>query len=264
MNPDLASGTVCNDLQLGNRIVILTGANSSGKSSLMRAAIATVLLANVGLPVPCAAASVPRYASFFYRSFDGDSPLSGRSGHARECFEIQQLFRLAAPFDSARPHFVCIDELGKGTEDLSATALCSAALEFMDAVRALRSPLGPQAEAGGWNADTAGPTAPVTLSFEKLAHVRMQMNYCGIFATHQHDLVSSELGLLPELDRCFVQQMDTYRASPGISTESTALRVAEREGLAGEVVHDAECVLTALPPGLQPHAAALGEPAETS
>jgi hypothetical protein len=76
-----------------------------------------------------------QYKSFFYRSFDGDSPLSGRSGHARECYEMSQLYRLARLFNVDRPnHFICIDELGKGTEDLSATALCSAALEYFDAV----------------------------------------------------------------------------------------------------------------------------------
>jgi hypothetical protein len=79
------------------------------------------------------------------------------------------------------------------------------------------------------------------------------MNYCGIFATHQHDLLSEELGLLPMLDRNYIQRMvtqsvapparmpdgntsvckvwlqPTFQVAPGISTESMALQVANRE-----------------------------------
>jgi hypothetical protein len=81
----------------------------------------------------------------------------------------------------------------------------------------------------------------------------LQMNYCGIFATHQHDLLSEELGLLPMLDRNYVQRMvtqsvappaqmpdgrasvckvwlqPTFQVAPGTSTESMALQVANRE-----------------------------------
>lgn len=76
-----------------------------------------------------------QYKSFFYRCFDGDSPLAGLSGHAYECFQMQQLYNLATPFAAGEAkHFMCVDELGKGTEDLSASALCCAALELFDSV----------------------------------------------------------------------------------------------------------------------------------
>lgn len=48
---------------------------------------------------------------------------------------MQQLYSLATPFAAAEAkHFMCVDELGKGTEDLSASALCCAALELFDSV----------------------------------------------------------------------------------------------------------------------------------
>ena len=82
-------------------------------------------------------------ASFFYRNFDGDSPLSRLSGHARECAEMAALFNLGSARGSAHQgqqlprHFICVDEYGKGTEDTHATALCCAALERLDRVRML-------------------------------------------------------------------------------------------------------------------------------
>ena len=73
--------------------------------------------------------------SFFYRNFDGDSPLSRLSGHARESAEMAALLAAAenSEFGGLR-QFVCIDEYGKGTEDMHASALCCAALLALDAV----------------------------------------------------------------------------------------------------------------------------------
>lgn len=83
---------------------------------------------------------VPQFKSFFYRCFDGDNPLAGLSGHAYECSQMSVLYGLAQPFAAAAAkHLVCVDELGKGTEDTSATALCCAALEQFDAVRSSTS-----------------------------------------------------------------------------------------------------------------------------
>ena len=80
---------------------------------------------------------VMQFKSFFYRCFDGDNALAGLSGHAYECSQMKVLYSLVQPFDSsAAKHLICIDELGKGTEDTSATALCCAALELFDKVRA--------------------------------------------------------------------------------------------------------------------------------
>ena len=52
---------VANDVQLEpGGLLLLTGPNMSGKSTLMRAVLAAALLVNVGLPVPCESASVPQ------------------------------------------------------------------------------------------------------------------------------------------------------------------------------------------------------------
>eukprot|EP00892_Ulva_mutabilis_P008776 jgi/Ulvmu1/6270/UM028_0128.1 len=223
------SQAVVNDVQLGQRIMLLTGANMSGKSTIMRSVMATALLGNVGLPMPCAGATVPEFRSFFYRCFDGDSPLAGLSGHAYECLQMQQLYSLAKPFAQAEAkHFMCVDELGKGTDDRSASALCCSALQLFDS-----------------------------------------SNFVGIFGTHQHDLFDERLGLLPLLRRCFCCHMHveesappedavrdglgsmpwlrcTFRLAPGVSTQSLAFQVAYEEGLDASLLQEAERMLKLL------------------
>ena len=54
------ASAVANDPPIGTGIMILTGANMSGKSTLMRSSMAAVLLAHCGLPIPAAGGSVPR------------------------------------------------------------------------------------------------------------------------------------------------------------------------------------------------------------
>lgn len=54
---------VQNTVALRDGLLLLTGANMSGKSTLMRATMAAVILANVGLPVPAESARVPQVCS---------------------------------------------------------------------------------------------------------------------------------------------------------------------------------------------------------
>jgi hypothetical protein len=90
----------------------------------------------------CMRAVCVQFKSFFYRCFDGDSPLAGLSGHAYECYQMKALYSLASPFEHDRAkHLLCVDELGKGTDDASATALCCSTLQLFDAVRTLCSVL---------------------------------------------------------------------------------------------------------------------------
>ena len=60
-------------------------------------------------------------ASFFYRNFDGDSPLSSLSGHARECAEMAALFALDDSedlFDGSEE----VEDAGKRTASHKAAA----------------------------------------------------------------------------------------------------------------------------------------------
>lgn len=67
----------------------------AGKSTLMRSALATALLGNSGLFVPCLSANIPRFDSFFLRTASYDVPSEGKSAFALE-MEVRFLYYLYA------------------------------------------------------------------------------------------------------------------------------------------------------------------------
>ena len=67
---------VGNNVEVGQRIMLLTGANMSGKSTLMRATMATALLGSVGLPVPCNDATIPEVRSAAHSKYPSLGALS--------------------------------------------------------------------------------------------------------------------------------------------------------------------------------------------
>ena len=109
-------------------LVLLTGANMAGKSTVLRTACAAALLANCGLRVPATTAAVPRYDAFMLRSVTGDAPSQGLSSFAVEMAEAQTILGEA----SARS-LVMLDELGTGTEAAAGTAVAAAVLERLAA-----------------------------------------------------------------------------------------------------------------------------------
>eukprot|EP00798_Chlamydomonas_sp_ICE-L_P002646 gene2646-5023_t len=137
-----APDTVKNDLVI-DRMLLLTGPNMAGKSTLLRS-VATVsllancgfmvpaknnvaavsLLANCGLMVPAQSATVPGIDALILRNFSGDSPLEGKSSFAMEMDEMRSVCA-----DGTKHSLVLLDELGKGTEVRAGTAIAQAMLE---------------------------------------------------------------------------------------------------------------------------------------
>lgn len=56
---------ITNNVCINDELLVLTGPNMSGKSTLLRSIIAAVLLAHAGLPVPALSATVPRVRLHF-------------------------------------------------------------------------------------------------------------------------------------------------------------------------------------------------------
>ena len=119
--------TVPNDVDVDS-MLLLTGPNAGGKSTLQRSIAAAGLLANCGLSVPARAASVPWLTSIVLRMAGGDSPSEGISSYAAEMAEVASILRDAGPGT-----LVLVDELGRGTEPLAGTALAASVLESLDA-----------------------------------------------------------------------------------------------------------------------------------
>ncbi|KAL8429668.1 hypothetical protein ACSSS7_006443 [Eimeria intestinalis] len=84
-------------------LIVLTGANMAGKSTLCRSALALALLANAGLFCPCGPGTrVPRYSSFLSSSYlSHDSPLENKSFFLHEAQQLKAVLDRTA--ESASP-----------------------------------------------------------------------------------------------------------------------------------------------------------------
>ena len=121
-----AHTAVPNSLQLSG-MALLTGHNMAGKSTLLRSAAATSLLASTGLLFPATAVSLPEpIDGWFVRTGTHDDPASGLSAFAVEVRDIKTALR-----DASAKSLLLIDELGKGTESHAGHALAGSVLEHL-------------------------------------------------------------------------------------------------------------------------------------
>lgn len=120
-------GTVLNTFDV-HGLVLLTGPNMAGKSTVIRSVCAAALLANCGLRVPASKMRCPHYDAFMLRAVSGDSPSQGLSSFAVEMAEARTILR-----DAGSRSLVFLDELGKGTEAVAGTAVAGATVEALAA-----------------------------------------------------------------------------------------------------------------------------------
>ncbi len=117
---------IANDcsLGLGQRVLLLTGPNMSGKSTYLRQNALIVVLAQAGLPVPAKAAKLGVVDRLFCRVGTADDMASGRSTFLMEMAETATIFQRATPRS-----LIIIDELGRGTSTTDGLAIAWATLE---------------------------------------------------------------------------------------------------------------------------------------
>ncbi|KAJ8909195.1 hypothetical protein NDN08_005887 [Rhodosorus marinus] len=118
--------TIANSIDLDS-LVILSGPNMAGKSTVLRSVCSIVLLATSGFLVPAKEASVPFVDYIMLRTFSSDSPAEGKSGFAVEMHEMRSVLE-----DATENSLVLVDELGKGTEMTAGAALAGSILETLD------------------------------------------------------------------------------------------------------------------------------------
>ena len=111
---------IANDIDLDDsrRMLVVTGPNMGGKSTLMRQTALIVVLACAGSFVPAASARIGPIDRIFTRIGAGDDLAGGRSTFMVEMTEMARILNNATPRS-----LVLVDEIGRGTSTYDGLAL---------------------------------------------------------------------------------------------------------------------------------------------
>jgi len=103
--------------------MLLYGCNSSGKSSLMKAIGVATIMAQAGCFVPASSFEFTPFDQLFTRISGDDDLLHGHSSFVVEMLEVRDILNKATP-----QSLVLSDELSRGTESTSGTAIVSSVI----------------------------------------------------------------------------------------------------------------------------------------
>jgi DNA mismatch repair protein MutS len=120
---------VPNDTFLNNstdRLLVVTGANMGGKSTVLRQIAQIQILAQIGSFVPAASASLPIVDRIWTRVGASDDLASGRSTFMVEMTETAAILHNATPRS-----LVLLDEIGRGTSTFDGLAIAWSVAEFL-------------------------------------------------------------------------------------------------------------------------------------
>jgi DNA mismatch repair protein MutS len=120
---------VPNDLYLNSSthsILLITGPNMGGKSTYLRQAALTVLMAQMGGFVPARSARLPVMDRIFTRIGASDNLARGRSTFMVEMTETAAILNTATPRS-----LVLLDEIGRGTATYDGLAIAWAVVEYI-------------------------------------------------------------------------------------------------------------------------------------
>ena len=126
---NLQTPFVPNDTELdsgGTQIMIITGANMSGKSTYMRAVALCCIMAQMGSFVPARHAAIGIVDRVFTRVGAFDDLASGQSTFMVEMLELANILNNVTP-----QSLVILDEIGRGTSTLDGCSIARAVVEFL-------------------------------------------------------------------------------------------------------------------------------------
>jgi len=120
---------VPNDLRLNNstdRLLIITGANMGGKSTILRQIALVQIMAQVGSFVPASSARLPIVDRVWTRVGASDDLASGRSTFMVEMTETAEILHNATPRS-----LILLDEIGRGTSTFDGLSIAWAVAEYL-------------------------------------------------------------------------------------------------------------------------------------
>jgi DNA mismatch repair protein MutS len=118
-----------NDVYLSesdNQIVVVTGPNFSGKSSILRAVTLNIIMAQIGCFVPASVAKLCTFDRIFTRIGASDNLLAGQSTFMVEMLDAANLVN-----NTTIRSFIIADELGRGTSTYDGLAIAWSIVEFL-------------------------------------------------------------------------------------------------------------------------------------
>lgn len=118
---------VPNSVQLVNgEVMLITGPNMAGKSTIMRQVALNVILAQIGSFVPCESATLPIFKKLFSRVGASDFLVEGLSTFMVEMTEAAEILN---SFDDRS--LILMDEIGRGTSTYDGLSLAQSIIEYL-------------------------------------------------------------------------------------------------------------------------------------
>jgi DNA mismatch repair protein MutS len=198
---------VPNDIEISRedgRVLIITGPNMAGKSTVLATLGLITLMAQAGSFVPAREATVGIADRIYYRTGSYDDISAGKSSFMVELLEVARILNTAS-----ERSLVLVDELGRGTSTYDGMALAWAVAE--------------------WLHDSIGCRTLFTTHYHELAALEERLPY----ARNYHVGAVERGGELTFL----------YRLCRGSVDRSYGVNVARMAGLPREVVRRAQQIL---------------------
>jgi DNA mismatch repair protein MutS len=189
------------------RVLLVTGPNMAGKSTILRQIGLSVILAQLGSFVPCDAARIGVVDRLFTRVGASDNLARGQSTFMVEMSETSAILHGAT-----QRSLVLLDEIGRGTSTYDGVAIAWAVTEFLH--------------------DTLGCKTMFATHYHELMQLPEQLQH----ARNLNVAVRESAGKVLFL----------HRLEPGGTDRSYGIHVAQLAGLPPEVVTRANAVLRTL------------------